>query len=132
MRIKKVTYICDYKLEIQFNNGETKIVDLEEKIRNSKGIFSPLKKREYFSKVMLDDCSLSICWANGADICPDVLYEMGKDVVKNKKQMSQKKSIRTVKIPKTVFKKGSVKLPTVKRAVKAVSSAKKLTRKKTG
>src|ERR1700733_6869658 len=80
MRVKKFTYICDHKLKLLFSDKKTKIVDLEEMFKKSKGIFLPLKKQEYFSKVTLDDCQLSICWPNGADICPDVLYEMGVEV----------------------------------------------------
>ena len=80
MRIKKVKYICDYKLKILFSDNKTKIVDFEDKLKKAKGIFLPLKKQEYFSQVALDDCQLSICWPNGADICPDLLYEMGEEV----------------------------------------------------
>jgi len=43
-------------------------------------MFKPLQDLDLFKKVALDDCHLSICWPNGADICPDVLYEMGTDI----------------------------------------------------
>ncbi len=77
MRIKKFEYVDNYKLRILFSDGKTKLVDLEDKVKRAKGIFSPLKKVDYFKKVSLDECHLSICWPNGADICPDVLYTMG-------------------------------------------------------
>jgi Protein of unknown function (DUF2442) len=86
MRVKSVEYIKDYKLKLLFKDKKTKIVDLKSMIKGSKGIFSPLKDLDYFKKVTLDDCQLSICWPNGADICPDVLYEMGIDVEESEKK----------------------------------------------
>lgn len=91
MRVKKVNYLEEYKLKLLFSNNETKIVDLETMVKKGKGIFLPLKNLEYFKKVALDDCQLSICWPNGADICPDVLYEMGK-LAKPKIDKSSNKS----------------------------------------
>ena len=89
MKIVSVVYVCNYKLRITFSDRKTKVIDLEDKIKNAKGIFAPLKDIEYFKQVALDDCQLSICWPNGADICPDVLYNMGKDTraVKQRKKI---------------------------------------------
>lgn len=95
MRVEKVEYVDGYKLKILFSDKKTKIIDLENKVKNAKGIFAPLKALEYFKKVALDDSHLSICWPNGADICPDVLYNMGKVVKTAKKASSSlKKSTR--------------------------------------
>jgi hypothetical protein len=82
MRVKKVQYISDYKLKILFSDGKTKIVDIESIIDKSKKVFLPLKDTEYFKQVALDDPEypLSICWPNGADICPDLLYEIGIEI----------------------------------------------------
>lgn len=90
MRIKKVEYIDGYKLRVFFSDKKVKVVDLEEKINHSKGIFLPLKKLDYFKKVFVDDCELSICWPNGADICPDVLYEMGVEVELKRNRLKNK------------------------------------------
>ncbi len=75
--ILKVRYINDYKLEIEFNDGKVKIVDFSE-IVGGTGIFEPFKNIEYFKNVTIDSCGNSICWENGADICPDVLYDISK------------------------------------------------------
>jgi Protein of unknown function (DUF2442) len=90
MKVKKVEYFNDYKLKILFSDKKTKIVDIEPIINKSKGLFHPLKDIEYFKKVSLDDSQfpLSICWPNGADICPDLLYELGKDTVESSKKMT--------------------------------------------
>lgn len=98
MRIKKVEYFDDYKLLLLFSDKKTKIVDIEPIIKKSKGLFHPLKNIDYFKKVSLDDLEypLSICWPNGEDLCPDVLYEIGKDVeIPNKKPIRKQKRTRS-------------------------------------
>ena len=87
MRVKKVEYINDFRLKISFSDHKTKIVDLEETLKDLRGIFLPLKNIEYFKKVTLDECQLGICWPNGADFCPDVLYALGKEI-KSKRKIS--------------------------------------------
>jgi len=96
MRVKKVEYFGEYKLKLLFSDRKSKIVDIEPIIKKSKGLFHPLRDVEYFKKVSLDDIEYpsSICWPNGADICPDVLYEMGIEV-KAKRKNPQKKKTRT-------------------------------------
>lgn len=83
MRIKKVEYFNDYKLKILFSDEKIKIVNIEPIIKTSKRLFQPLKDLDYFKKVSLDDPQypFSICWPNGEDLCPDVLYDMGVDLV---------------------------------------------------
>lgn len=91
MRVKTIEYIKDYKLKLVFSDKTVKVVDLEDLIKKSSGIFLPLRDLDYFKHVTLDDCQLSICWPNGADICPDVLYKMGVDVKSSK---SKQKPVR--------------------------------------
>jgi hypothetical protein len=59
-------------------------------IKKGSFYFEPLKDIDFFKKVSLDDekYPLSICWPNDADICPDVLYEMGVEV--GKPELKQK------------------------------------------
>jgi len=57
----------------------------------------PLKKIDYFKKVRVDDCQYTICWPNGADFCPDVLYEVGKEIkvsLHSKNAVTRKNSLR--------------------------------------
>lgn len=77
-RVQKVEYLSGYTIQIQFNNGKYKIVDLEDMLRDAKNLFLELKDIRYFKKVACD--GYSICWPNGIDICPDLLYEIGKNV----------------------------------------------------
>lgn len=93
MRVKKVEYVNDYKLKLLFSDKKTKIVDIAPIIKKSKGLFHPLKDIEYFKRVALDDSEypVSICWPNGADICPDYLYELGEDVQEQRKSIKRRR-----------------------------------------
>lgn len=84
MHVKKVKYFKDYKLKILFGDDTTKIVDIEPIIAKSKRVFKPLLNIDFFKQVSLDHTEhpLGIRWPNDADICPDVLYEMGVEVKK--------------------------------------------------
>ena len=73
--IKKVEYVDGYKLRLHFNDKKVKIVDLEKMIKKVKNLFLPLSDVEYFKLVKCD--GTTICWQNGVDLCPDVLYAMG-------------------------------------------------------
>ena len=76
--VKKVEYLNGYKLRLMFNDGKAKVVDFEARLQNAKNMFLPLKDVEYFKKVKSDGTTL--IWPNGLDLCPDVLYEIGKDI----------------------------------------------------
>lgn len=64
----------NYMLEIIFDNGEKKIFDVKPYL-NFK-TFVELKDENKFNKVKI--AGLSIEWENGADICPDELYNKSK------------------------------------------------------
>lgn len=82
MRVKKVEYIGEYKLKLVFSDNKTKIVNLSDLVEKGGFYFEPLRDIEFFKMVSLDDDEypVSICWPNEADICPDVLYEIGEDI----------------------------------------------------
>lgn len=60
----------DYKLEIKFDNEEIKIFDVKPYFKFK--IFKELQQNKKFDKVKIS--GLSIEWENGADICPEELY----------------------------------------------------------
>jgi len=76
--VKDVEYLEEYKLKLMFNNGKIKIVDFKDRLKEAKNMFLPLKDINYFKSVKADGTTL--VWPNGLDLCPDVLYERGKDV----------------------------------------------------
>ena len=87
--VLKAEYLERYKIRLYFDNGKVKIVDLEGMLKNAKNMFIPLTDLDYFKKVKCD--GTTICWPNGVDLCPDVLYEMGIEMTSIPK--------RTKKIP---------------------------------
>lgn len=80
--VKKMEYIEGYKLALTFNDNKTKIVNLESYLDG--GVFLPLKNISYFKKVQLNKEAGTIVWPNEADFCPDVLYQIGKEIPKKR------------------------------------------------
>ena len=72
-----VKILNNYELEIKFDNGERKIFDVKPYFKFK--IFSELKDFEKFKKVQIS--GLSIEWKNGADICPDELYNNSRQIL---------------------------------------------------
>ncbi|MEI7676406.1 MAG: DUF2442 domain-containing protein [Bacteroidales bacterium] len=72
--IRKAEYIADFKIKLEFNNGETWTVDLENELNGT--VFLPLRDKSYFKQfsVVFD----TIEWENGADFDPEYLFEIGK------------------------------------------------------
>lgn len=76
--VKKMKYLENYRLSLTFDDKKTKIVDLESYL--DRGVFLPLRDLNYFKKVQLNKEAGTIVWPNEADFCPDVLYEIGREV----------------------------------------------------
>jgi len=76
--ITDVSYIGDYKLKIEFEDNEHKLVDLQTHLDGK--IFEPLKDISYFKSVALNKDIDTIVWPNNADFSPDFLYEIGQSV----------------------------------------------------
>jgi hypothetical protein len=62
-----------YQVHLTFEDDRSGIVDLTEMIEFT-GIFEPIKDPEYFATVRVDPELGTICWDNGADLDPVVLY----------------------------------------------------------
>jgi len=74
IKVIKASYVSDYNLDITFNTGEKKRVDLEGQLWGE--VFEPLKDRTFFSRFFVNDFTIE--WPNGADFAPEFLYESGK------------------------------------------------------
>ena len=66
----------NYILQIIFDNGEKKQFDVKPYLKFKP--FKELEKENEFKKVRI--AGLSIEWENGADICPDELYNNSKKI----------------------------------------------------
>lgn len=66
----EVKPLQNYTLQITFDNGESGIFDVKPYLEYIQ--FKDLKNEELFKTVKV--AGLSIEWDNGADICPEELY----------------------------------------------------------
>ncbi|MCI8411000.1 MAG: DUF2442 domain-containing protein [Clostridia bacterium] len=71
-----VKVLDNYELEIIFNNKEKRIFDVKPYFKFKQ--FEVLKDFKKFQTVKVG--GLSIQWVNGADICPDELYNNSKTI----------------------------------------------------
>ncbi len=74
-RIWRVRPLDGFKLELGFSDGMTGVVDARHWIVGHGGVFGPLNDPALFRQVQVDPEAGTVVWPNGADLCPDVLYE---------------------------------------------------------
>ena len=89
--VVEVRQTKDYCLRLRFEDGAEGEVDVAVLIQ-FEGIFAPLQDRNEFLKVFIDPELGTICWPNGADLDPDVLYAKvtGEDITVSQPLESQK------------------------------------------
>ena len=77
--INKVT--DQYEILCRFNDGKQKSISLLPLISQfpKTEIFRQLLDKQYFKTVGLDSYG-TLTWDNGVDFCPDVLYQLGKEI----------------------------------------------------
>ena len=63
----------DYRLRLRFDDGVEGEVDVAAMVP-FEGVFASLRDPKVFDAVMVDPVLGTICWPNGADLDPDVLY----------------------------------------------------------
>jgi len=71
-------YVGGFRLEIRFDNGETRVVDLSDHLDGP--VFEPLKDLSYFRRFTVNHDIDTVVWPNDADFSPDFLYEIGETV----------------------------------------------------
>ena len=76
----EVKVIEKYKLYIKFENGEEKILDMEEDIKEK--FYNRLKDYEYFKNVKISQTGITIEWEKGEHISPENLYYNSKSIKK--------------------------------------------------
>ena len=72
--VTTVECLGNRRLLLTFDNDERREVDIAALIPFD-GVFEPLKDPDYFRQVRVEPDVGTIVWPNGADLCPDVLYE---------------------------------------------------------
>jgi hypothetical protein len=74
LRIKRAKVCGPFSLDLTFNDGTKKCVNLKPLLRGP--IFQPLKTAEFFNSVKLDTTCGTVCWPNGADFAPEALHAL--------------------------------------------------------
>ncbi|MCX7015739.1 MAG: DUF2442 domain-containing protein [Candidatus Sumerlaeota bacterium] len=69
-RVKAVQPLAEYRLRLEFTNGEVGIYDCTPLL--DFGVFRELKDIRYFNRVRV--FLGSVAWPHEQDICPDTLY----------------------------------------------------------
>ena len=80
-RVKRVSVSSDYKLHLEFTNGERGVYNCSPLL--DFGVFRELKDLNYFKQARVLDGT--VVWPHEQDICPDTLY---LDSVRHAKQGS--------------------------------------------
>lgn len=74
VRIQTVIPLVGFSLRVTFTDGTTRVVDMTPYLEGP--IFEPLRRDvSLFRSVVVDRELGTLVWPNGADICPDLLYE---------------------------------------------------------
>ena len=74
LHIDNANYIRDFIIEITFDDGTKKVVDVSPLLTGE--MFEPLKDPRIFAKLTIDPISKTIVWPNGADIAPEALNNL--------------------------------------------------------
>ena len=67
-----------HRLWLRFQDGTQGELDLAPRL-NFEGVFAPLRDPEFFARVRVNPELGTICWPNGADWDPLVLYSLITD-----------------------------------------------------
>lgn len=76
-RIESARVCGSHSLMLRFDDGTSKKVDLLPLLEGP--IFEPVRDPDYFRSVVVDAVAGTVVWPNGADIAPEVLYELPEE-----------------------------------------------------
>jgi len=72
LHIRDAKHIGEYKVEVTFNNGRKGVADLSCALNGP--LFEPLKDKNIFAQIRVDEELETITWPNGADFAPEYIY----------------------------------------------------------
>lgn len=84
LHITHVQYLRGYTVQVTFNTGSIKHVNLEDELDGD--IFEPLRDPNLFRQVAIDPDMRTIVWPNGADFAPEFLDKIGIPVQSQERQ----------------------------------------------
>ena len=80
LHVTDVEVLDGYCLNVTFNDGVGKRVDLENELYGE--VFEPLKDRALFRQVAVNPETSTVEWPNSTDFASEFLYEVGEEVEK--------------------------------------------------
>ena len=78
LRVTSVRHLDGHRLAVTFSDGSEREVDLQDELTGE--VFEPLRDEEAFAQAFVDEETRTVAWPNGADLAPEFLYEMGREV----------------------------------------------------
>jgi hypothetical protein len=69
-------YLGNYKILVEFENGELRIIDCSKWLQEDLKSFNDIKREDYFKQFFIKDGILQ--WPNEYDVAPDYLYDLSK------------------------------------------------------
>jgi len=92
--VREIQAVSPFCLTLKFNTGEVLRVDLESRLRawsqSTASQFTALLDPVYFQTVKWHAEMETVYWENGIDLCPDLLYAIGKEVELGKPRKSHR------------------------------------------
>lgn len=79
LHVTAVRHLGGHRLAVAFTDGSEREVDLSGELRGE--VFEPLQDQAMFGEAFLDPETRTVAWPNGADLAPEFLYEVGKEIV---------------------------------------------------
>lgn len=76
--IREVVPLKAYRLKVRFSTGEEGIFDLTPWLDGAG--YNKLRDKTLFSQVQIDEVAGTVCWPNGIDFDPLILYQNTKFV----------------------------------------------------
>jgi hypothetical protein len=73
--VVEVEAVGDHRLRLRFEDGVEGVIDLTA-IVPFEGVFAPLRDPTVFAAARVNGELGTVCWPNGADLDPDVLYAL--------------------------------------------------------
>ena len=78
LHVTSVRHLGGHRLSVTFTDGSEREVDLSGELHGE--VFEPLQDEAAFAEAFVDEETRTVAWPNGADLAPEFLYEVGREV----------------------------------------------------
>jgi Protein of unknown function (DUF2442) len=66
---------------LEFDKKEYRMLDIKKFLKNDGGLLADIRDNvDQFMSVSIDNVSGTVCWSNGVDFDPEILYQNSVDV----------------------------------------------------